>query len=123
MDSHGQPQQHHGHPKRRQYATGQTQAYYGATDPVAPYPEPSSYPAPQTGGHLFTPGLATPDPASYPAQPQPAPYYGGSDPAYPNGQYSQPVQSGVNQVVNQFNQMNLGQKPVRSSVYLSFSFH
>lgn len=123
---YAQPQPPPGHTKRRQYAAGQTQAYYGAPESVASYPDPASYVAPQPGGQLFTPGLNAPEQPGYPAQPQPAPYYGGADPGYSNGQYPQVVppaaQSGIHQVTDQFNQMNLGQKPVGFH-YASFSLN
>lgn len=124
---YAQAQSHPGHAKRRQYAAGQTQAYYGAPEPVASYPDPSSYVAPQPGGQLFTPGLNAPEQPGYPAQPQPASYYGGADPAYSNGQYPQAApataQPGVHQVTDQFNQMNLGQKPVGFDYAFFFRRH
>lgn len=102
------------HHKRRQYAAGQTQAYYGAGEglngggygaPGAPPPQP---------GQLFTPGLAAENQFQQQQQQmQPAgqqPYYGGApaEPEYINGpaasMYSQP-----STLVDQFSQMNMGQ--------------
>src|SRR5713226_7122886 len=46
--------------KRRQYAAGQTQAYYGGTDAAAApsYGALGAQPPNLSGGQLFTPGLA-----------------------------------------------------------------
>lgn len=49
------------HTKRRQYAAGQTQAYYSGADTYASDPQYAAAPpvgAPAAGGQLFTPGLA-----------------------------------------------------------------
>jgi protein transport protein SEC24 len=113
------------HGKRRQYAAGQTQAYYGANDAVAD----ASYgtlgvqqqqPAP--GGQLFTPGLAAeqqfaaqqqqqqPPQPLYHAPPQDPQYINapgfGQEPAY------YPPAAPVNQLADQFSQMGMGQKPL-----------
>lgn len=129
------PAQNH-NPKRRQYAAGQTSAYYGETAPSGP-----DYVAAnqgfqkhlnQPGGQLFTPGLAG-DSQSYGMQQQPgAPghggYYGGyQQPEYPvngaphaQGYPAQPVAYGqpaygqqqqpgpVAGMTNQFAQMGMG---------------
>lgn len=111
-----------GHSKRRQYASGQTQAYYGISEPAA-YGDPSygagQVPPPQ-GGQLFTPGLAAE--GAFQAQQQ---YFAPPEGGYQNGQYPQqpPVlapagQQQMGQMTNQFAQMGLqpgaagGQKQV-----------
>ncbi|KAI1794435.1 protein transporter SEC24 [Ganoderma leucocontextum] len=114
---------HHG--KRRQYAAGQTQAYYGA-DTMGP-PPGSAYggvPAqPAQQPQLFTPGLAAegqfaqqqvpPQPGAQPA------YYGGApqEPEYINapgfGQQPAYGQAPVAGLADQFSQMNMGQKGLR----------
>ena len=77
------PQPHHA--KRRQYAAGQTQAYYGgdgyqepsygAAPPVAGQPNPQfGAQAPAAGGQLFTPGLAGDN--TFQGQQQQGGYYG-----------------------------------------------
>lgn len=115
------PQAHH--TKRRQYAAGQTQAYYGgegyaepsygAAPPVAGQPNPQ-FGAP-AGGQLFTPGLAGDN--TFQGQQQQGGYYGQqpqqpAEPEYINapgfGQgpvYQPPHLAGV---TDQFGQMNLG---------------
>ncbi|KAF8644917.1 hypothetical protein AX16_008199 [Volvariella volvacea WC 439] len=111
------------HPKRRQYAAGQTQAYYGTPDPVAdagynlnapPQPGP---PGPQ----LFTPGLAAENQfAVQQGQPATGPAYYGQQqhekvdyintPQY--GQQPAYGQAGVNALADQFGAMGIaGQKP------------
>ena len=114
---------HHG--KRRQYAAGQTQAYYGADTMVAP-------PGPAYGGvpaqpaqqpQLFTPGLAAEGQfAQQQVPPQPGaqpPYYGGApqEPEYINapgfGQQPAYGQAPVAGLADQFSQMNMGQKGLR----------
>lgn len=120
QQSSGSPPPALHHTKRRQYAAGQTQAYYGAGD-LAPA-------APQYGGvapqaqpaQLFTPGLAADGQfhqQQQQQQQQQAPYYGGhaepeyinapQQPAYPQ----QPPQMGA--LADQFGQMNMGQKGLR----------
>jgi protein transport protein SEC24 len=110
--------------KRRQYAAGQTQAYYGGADAgVAPaYGGVGAQPPNLSGGQLFTPGLTT---ESQSAQQQVPPtgssYYGQQqgEPEYINAPgYGQPTvpgygAGGVGQLTDQFGQMgvNGGQKP------------
>ncbi len=115
------------HVKRRQYAAGQTQAYYGADSglgggvgggyaaPVSQVQQPSK---------LFTPGLAAENQSQQqqqhvqPGQPQP-PYYGGGqpEPEYFNGPqqvgYGQPQKLQMGAVADQFGQMNMGRKGLR----------
>lgn len=109
---------HHG--KRRQYAAGQTQAYYGgdtlaAADPyggaAAPQPLQPAAAAPQ---QLFTPGLAQDN--QFAAQQQQAqPSYFAPPQDYANGPAygQQPPQAPVNALADQFGHMNIqgGQKP------------
>jgi len=115
------PPQAHAHGKRRQYAAGQTQAYYGGADAVA---EPSygaaglgAAPQPQ---QLFTPGLvaenqfAAQQQGHQPPAPGQAPYYGQAEPEYINApsfnqqpQYGQPP---VDALAGQFGQIGMGQK-------------
>ncbi|KAF7795675.1 hypothetical protein EIP86_006840 [Pleurotus ostreatoroseus] len=108
------PAHHH---KRRQYAAGQTQAYYGAQEamagpgyaaPAAPQQQPSQ---------LFTPGLAAESQYQQPgAQP---PYYAGvtPEPEYINAPqqpaYGQQPAAPMGGLVDQFNQMSMGQKGPR----------
>ncbi|KAF7360326.1 Protein transporter SEC24 [Mycena venus] len=108
----------HGGGKRRQYAAGQTQAYY-STDTLAADPGyysggPSeatlvNQPAAAGGGQLFTPGLAGENQfqaqqggAQQPAYYQPDAGYGQQQPAYG----TQPA--GVDGLANQFSGMGLG---------------
>ncbi|KAL4071423.1 Sec23/Sec24 trunk domain-containing protein [Scleroderma yunnanense] len=122
MDAHGPsvspPPTHH--TKRRQYAAGQTQAYYGTSDgPVDPsYGAVGAQPhQPTTSGTLFTPGLAAEQ--QFAAQQQ-QPYHApsqesqyinapnfGQEPAY------YPPAAPVNQLADQFSQMGMGQKPLQ----------
>ncbi|KAH9973884.1 Sec23/Sec24 trunk domain-containing protein [Lactifluus volemus] len=107
--------------KRRQYAPGQTQAYYGGADAVAApaYGAPGAQPANMSGGQLFTPGLATEN--QQPQQTTGPSYYGQQqrEPEYINAPgYGQPPVAGydaggVGQLADQFGQMgvNSGQKP------------
>jgi len=127
MDAHGpsvSPPPTHHHPKRRQYAAGQTQAYYGATDgPVDPsygIVGPQTHP-PTTSGTLFTPGLATEQQFAAQQQPPPPSYHPPSqEPQYVNapafGQEPAyyPPAAPVNQLADQFSQMGMGmgQKPL-----------
>lgn len=122
MDAHGpsaSPPPTHAHAKRRQYAAGQTQAYYGAGDAL---PDPTygsvavqQQPAPTT--QLFTPGLAAEQ--GYAGQQQP-PYHAPppQEPQYINapGFGQEPVYypptAPVNQLADQFGQMGMGQKPL-----------
>ncbi|KAF8182002.1 CPII coat sec24 protein [Pholiota molesta] len=115
----GSPQPVH-HGKRRQYAAGQTQAYYGADAPVEPVygaAGPGLQAQPQQG-QLFTPGLAAENQfaaqqtlAGAPAQPA---YYGGqAEPEYINGPaFDRPqyAQAPVDALAGQFGQMGMGQK-------------
>ncbi|KAF8637917.1 hypothetical protein AX17_002539 [Amanita inopinata Kibby_2008] len=106
------------HTKRRQYAAGQTQAYYGAegfSDPsyATPAMQPPQPPAPAP--QLFTPGLAGEH--QFQAQQNQAvasqpPYYGQQpEPEYINGPaYAQPVAD----LASQFGHMGIGgQKPLQ----------
>ncbi|KAF8802254.1 hypothetical protein BYT27DRAFT_7113454 [Phlegmacium glaucopus] len=115
------PTQHHG--KRRQYAPGQTQAYYAGDTAVL---DPTyttagaGLPAQPQSGQLFTPGLAAENQFAAQQVQQPAPpgqqpsYYSQSEPEYINApafnqqpQYGQPP---VDALANQFGQMGMGQK-------------
>ncbi|KAJ3836161.1 protein transporter SEC24 [Lentinula raphanica] len=104
------------HSKRRQYAAGQTQAYYGSAEET-PLLQPMSQPPPQAGmePQLFTPGLAAPSFAmQQQGQTQP-PYYDPSQgqqqqqPEYINS-HPQPAygQPNPNALADQFGQMGLG---------------
>ncbi|KAI0642739.1 protein transporter SEC24 [Trametes meyenii] len=117
------PTQQTHHTKRRQYAPGQTQAYYGS-DTIAPpapgYTAPGAQPGQQP--QLFTPGLAGDGQfAQQQVGPQPgqAPYYGGAqpEPEYINapgfGQGPTYQPPGVNALADQFSQMGVGQKGLR----------
>ncbi|KAF9485109.1 CPII coat sec24 protein [Pholiota conissans] len=115
----GSPQPVH-HGKRRQYAAGQTQAYYGGdgpADPVYGTAGPGLQAAPQQG-QLFTPGLvaenqfaAQQTQGGAPGQPA---YYGGqAEPEYINGPaFDRPqyAQAPVDALAGQFGQMGMGQK-------------
>lgn len=122
MDARGpsvSPPPIHGHAKRRQYAAGQTQAYYGAGDAI---PEPTYGPVgvqqqPAPNAQLFTPGLAAEQgfagqqqAAAYPAAPESqfinTPGFG-QEPVY------YPPTAPVNQLADQFGQMGMGQKPLQ----------
>ena len=115
------PPQHHG--KRRQYAPGQTQAYYaGDTAVLDPtyLASGASVPAQPQGGQLFTPGLAVENQfAAQQVQQPPAPgqqpsYFSPGEPEYINGpafnQQPQYGQAPVDALANQFGQMGMGQK-------------
>ncbi|KAF9525046.1 CPII coat sec24 protein [Crepidotus variabilis] len=105
-----------GHGKRRQYAAGQTQAYYGgeaAPDPA--YGQASAgLGVQQQGGQLFTPGLAAE--GQFANQQQIAQqgggtqggYYGQGEPEYLNQQPQQYGQPPVDALANQFGQMGVG---------------
>ncbi|TFY63547.1 hypothetical protein EVG20_g6270 [Dentipellis fragilis] len=126
------------HAKRRQYAAGQTQAYYGSSDGLAApvYNGPGSQlgQVPSSGaggGQLFTPGLVAENQFAsqqqQQQQPGAQPYYGQPEPDYINGpQYTQqpaaygqqpPAGPGgqVGALADQFGQMGMGgaggQKP------------
>ncbi|KAJ7081681.1 protein transporter SEC24 [Mycena crocata] len=111
----------HGGGKRRQYAAGQTQAYYStdtlAADPgyfggsnasdatlVNQQPQPG-------GGQLFTPGLAGENQFQTQQGGQPA-YYQPDKPAYAQQQQPQQQQpaygGGVDGLTNQFSSMGMG---------------
>ena len=110
----------HAHAKRRQYAAGQTQAYYGANDAI---PDPTygavgvqqQQPAPTA--QLFTPGLAAEQgfagqQPQYPMPPpQDAQYI--NAPAFGQEPVYYPPTAPVNQVADHFSQMTLGQKPLQ----------
>lgn len=103
------------HAKRRQYAAGQTQAYYGAPDPaVAGYT--AGGPPPQ----LFTPGLAGDNQFQQQQQQAQGGYYGQQPqkPGYADGSYGQQPAYGqpqpVTNLADQFSQLNVaGQKGLR----------
>ncbi|KAH9833295.1 protein transporter SEC24 [Rhodofomes roseus] len=105
------------HSKRRQYAAGQTQAYYGPVDGLAPQYGAA---APQPGGQpaqLFTPGLAADNQFQQQqmvAQQQPS-YFAGSqpppEPEYINAPgFGQQPAPAVGALADQFGQMNMGMK-------------
>ncbi|KAG6873665.1 hypothetical protein C0995_012599 [Termitomyces sp. Mi166 len=102
------------HSKRRQYAAGQTQAYYGGdgiTDPS--YGAAGAQQQPAAGGQLFTPGLAAEQQFASQQTTQPAYYQPGQESEYINGPaYGQPqqgyVQGAVDQLAGQFGQMGMG---------------
>ncbi|KAE9406669.1 protein transporter SEC24 [Gymnopus androsaceus JB14] len=105
------------HSKRRQYAAGQTQAYYGGADETSMMQQPMSQPPPQAGmePQLFTPGLAaTSAPNQFAmqqgqAQPQYFdPSQGQQQPDYLNGQQPSYGQPNPNALADQFGQMGLG---------------
>ncbi|KAF9568716.1 protein transporter SEC24 [Agrocybe pediades] len=112
------PVQGHGHTKRRQYAAGQTQAYYGGetvADPTFGAPAPGLQPQPQ--GPLFTPGLVAENAFAGQQAQAGAPGQGGyyaQEPEYINGpafnQQPQYGQAPVDALANQFGQMGMGQK-------------
>ncbi|KAI6116142.1 Sec23/Sec24 trunk domain-containing protein [Pisolithus sp. B1] len=128
IDDHGasvSPPPSHHNPRRRQYAAGQTQAYYGTTDGfVEPSYGAAGVVGPQTqqpvaSGPLFTPGLAAEQqfaaqqqqplyqaPPSHESQYINAPGFG-QEPAY------YPPSAPVNQLADQFGQMGIGQKPLQ----------
>jgi len=103
------------HAKRRQYAPGQTQAYYGAPDPAA-----AGYTAGGPPPQLFTPGLAGDNQFQQQQQQTQGGYYGQQpqQPAYADGSYGQqPVygqQQPITNLADQFSQLNVaGQKGLR----------
>jgi len=107
-------------PKKRQYAAGESQAYYGNTEPAYDQSYPQHMPSQQVPGQpaapqFFTPGAndGYPGPAQNPTQ---GGYYG--PPAaqpYPGQGYDQghpPAGPGaVDQLAGQFGQMNVGAQP------------
>jgi protein transport protein SEC24 len=107
-------------PKRRQYAAGQTQAYYGAPDPAA-----AGYAAGGPPPQLFTPGLAGDNQFQQQQQQQQQQaqdaYYGqqSQQPGYADGGYGQQPGYGQQQPItshlaDQFSQLNVaGQKGLR----------
>ncbi|PCH35320.1 hypothetical protein WOLCODRAFT_156015 [Wolfiporia cocos MD-104 SS10] len=104
---------HHG--KRRQYAAGQTQAYYGTGDGLSGSSGAYSAAAPQPQpAQLFTPGLAAME--NQFQQQQGAPqsgYYGGAaapaEPEYINAPgFGQAQPASVGALADQFGQMNMG---------------
>ncbi|WWD01693.1 protein transporter SEC24 [Kwoniella sp. B9012] len=115
-----QPSSTHHRPGRRQYPTAQIQQVYGGggydTQPQQPIAAPG-YPdqqQQQQQPQYFTPGFGGADPAQQ-QQPaygaSPAPAYGGAAPAPAYGQQQQPGYPGqqpVDQMANQFQQMNVG---------------
>ncbi|OCH86757.1 hypothetical protein OBBRIDRAFT_837909, partial [Obba rivulosa] len=108
------------HGKRRQYAAGQTQAYYGAADGLSAPAYGAAAPQPQVQAptQLFTPGLAAEGQFQQQQQQlvsaQP-PYHGAAtaaEPEYMNAPgFGQ--QSSVTTLVDQFGQMNVAQKGLR----------
>ncbi|EGN92871.1 hypothetical protein SERLA73DRAFT_127142 [Serpula lacrymans var. lacrymans S7.3] len=109
------------HGKRRQYAAGQTQAYYsasdGPTDPAYGVSTPQQHPTVPTG-QLFTPGLAADQQFAMQQQPQAQYYAPQQEPQYINapGFGQEPVynppSAPVNALADQFGQMGVGgQKP------------
>ncbi|KZT34780.1 hypothetical protein SISSUDRAFT_1065043 [Sistotremastrum suecicum HHB10207 ss-3] len=115
---------HHAtHTKRRQYAAGQTQAYYGTTEAAgfadAAYGAGAGAAPAQQPGQLFTPGLAAESQfASQQGQPPAAQggYFQGAEPDYPApAAYAQPPYVGqqpqaapqIGQLADQFGQMGI----------------
>ncbi|KAG5650908.1 COPII subunit [Sphagnurus paluster] len=105
------------HTKRRQYAAGQTQAYYGADGLADPTFAGGAQQQPVAGGQLFTPGLVGEHQfqAQQGQQPgQPAYYQPGQEPEYINGPaYGQPpqpayAQAPIDALAGQFGQMGMG---------------
>ncbi|KAH9478436.1 Protein transport protein SEC24 [Psilocybe cubensis] len=119
----GSPQPTHSHTKRRQYAAGQTQAYYGdtATDPGYGAQAPGLQANLQPQGPLFTPGLVAENQfaaqQSQPGAPGQPGYYGQGEPEYINGpafnQQPQYGQAPVDALANQFGAMGMGQKQLQ----------
>ncbi|KAG0695921.1 Sec23/Sec24 trunk domain-containing protein [Suillus ampliporus] len=109
------------HAKRRQYAAGQTQVYYGAGDALGDQygaPGVPQQQQPPATGQLFTPGLAaesgfagqqqTPQPSYYAPQQEPqyinAPGFG-QEPTY------HPPNAPIHHLTDQFGQMGMGARP------------
>ncbi|KAH9939470.1 protein transporter SEC24 [Amylocystis lapponica] len=110
----------HSHGKRRQYAAGQTQAYYGGADGAAAPAYGAAAQQPQTA-QLFTPGLAAENQfqQQQQVQGQQQSYFAPAEPEYINapgfGQQPPivPPGVGVGALTDQFGQMNVGQKGLR----------
>ncbi|GBE83838.1 Protein transport protein [Sparassis crispa] len=107
------------HAKRRQYAAGQTQAYYGSADGLGPTAYGTAPQQPQQPTQLFTPGLAVENQFQQQQQMQmqgaQASYFSGAqaEPEYINAPgFGQP-QAPVGALADQFGQMNMGQKSLR----------
>ncbi|KAJ8589364.1 protein transporter SEC24 [Rhizopogon salebrosus TDB-379] len=111
------PATHHG--KRRQYAAGQTQAYYGTADGLADQYGTlgvQQQQQPAATGQLFTPGLAAEggfagqQHVPYYAPPQEPQYINapgfGQEPAY------HPPNAPIHHLTDQFGQMGMGPKPL-----------
>ena len=104
------------HPtKRRQYAAGQTQAYYGGTDPAT-----AGYAAGGPAPQLFTPGLAGESQFQQQQQQAQGGYYSQppQQPGYADGGYGQQPGYGQQQPIanltDQFGHLNVaGQKGLR----------
>ncbi|GLB42024.1 putative sec23/Sec24 helical domain containing protein [Lyophyllum shimeji] len=107
------------HTKRRQYAAGQTQAYYGAETLADPTYQGGPQQQQAAGGQLFTPGLVAEhqfqaQQGQPPAPGQPAYFQPGQEPEYINGPaYGQQPQPGYAQapmdaLAGQFGQMGMG---------------
>ncbi|PPQ86617.1 hypothetical protein CVT25_006801 [Psilocybe cyanescens] len=122
----GSPPPTHAHGKRRQYAAGQTQAYYGGdnvADPGYGAPGPGLQANLQPQGPLFTPGLVAENQfaaqQTQPGAPGQPTYYGQGEPEYINGpafnQQQQPQygQAPVDALSHQFGQMGMGQKQLQ----------
>lgn len=110
----------HQHHKRRQYAAGQTQAYYGAQDGLSAPVYGAGPGAPQQPAQLFTPGLASENQfQQQQVQGGQPPYYAGApaEPEYINAPqqpvYGQPAPGQMGALADQFGQMNMGQKGLR----------
>jgi protein transport protein SEC24 len=113
------PPTHAGGGKRRQYAAGQTQAYY-STDTIAADPGYYSGSAndatlvnqPAAGGQLFTPGLAGAEGGGqFQSQQGAQPAYYQPDAGYGQQQQQQPAYGGkpnVDGLANQFSSMGMG---------------
>ena len=104
--------------KKRQYAAGESQAYYGNTEPAFDQSYQQHIPGQPGGPQLFTPGVndGYPGPTQNPTQ---GGYYGppavGAGQPYPSQSYEQghpPAGPGaVDQLAGQFSQMNVGAQP------------
>ena len=104
--------------KKRQYAAGESQAYYGNTEPAFDQSYSQHAPGQPAGSQFFTPGAndGYPGPAQNPTQ---GGYYGppavSGGQQYPGQGYDQghpPAGPGaVDQLAGQFGQMNVGAQP------------
>lgn len=92
------------HTKRRQYAAGQTQAYYSQQDALAEPTYGGAAPQAPVGGQFFTPAVQ-----QQPGAVQPSPYY--QDPSV------QAAPHGMNQMVDQFSQMGMGGQQKQFQLY------